>query len=273
MFGLIDIGANLTHSSFSADLGEVLARAKTRGVERIIVTGTSVEASRAAVHLAEQYPERLCATVGVHPHDAAGFCDDTLAQLRDLASHSCVCAIGETGLDFNRNYSPPDAQQRAFEAQLELAGEIGLPVFLHERDAFDRQIETLRIFRDQLARAVVHCFTGNRDMLHAYLELNLYIGITGWVCDERRGKALQEAVVDIPIERLMIETDAPYLLPRTLDASVLPDRRRNEPCTLPEVLTTLAAIRGEDPEVLARQTRANTLRFFNLPESQLAPQH
>jgi len=260
--GLVDIGANLTHASFRDDLEAVLARARAAGVATIVVTGTSVEASARARRLAEAHPRQLRATVGVHPHHA-GDCDsETIPALRALAAHPSVVALGECGLDFNRNYSPHPDQERWFLAQLELACELGKPLFLHSRDAHPRFAELLRAHRDHLPRAVAHCFTGERAELRAYLDLGLYIGITGWICDERRGLHLRELVREVPLDRLMLETDAPYLTPRDLRPQ--PRARRNEPAFLAHILRSVAQARGEAPVALGAACALNATRFFDL---------
>jgi TatD DNase family protein len=261
---MIDIGANLTSKSFQRDLPSVIARAAHAGVEAIVVTGTSLAGSRAAADLAQQAaPLALHATAGVHPHHAVEATGDWLAELRALAGGARVVAIGECGLDFNRNYSPRDDQVRCFRAQLALAAELRRPVFLHERDAHDTFLGILREHRSSLAGAVVHCFTGTRAQLDAYLSLDLHIGITGWICDERRGRDLWGLMPSIPARRLMIETDAPYLLPRNLLAP--PRDRRNEPAFLPAVLDAVAAARGEPPAATATATTATARAFFGLP--------
>ena len=258
---IVDIGANLVHDAFRADLGPVLARAAAAGVEVIVVTGTSVEGSRAAKALAAQH-SHLYSTAGVHPHDAAHCDTETIPALRAMLADPKVVAVGECGLDFNRNYSPHPDQEKWFVAQLELACESGKPLFLHSRDAHPRFGDILSGFRDRLPPAVAHCFTGERDELHAYLDLDLHIGITGWICDERRGAHLHHLVRDIPPGRLMIETDAPYLTPRSLRPQ--PKSRRNEPAYLPYVLATLSEALGKPAEEVARATTENARRFFRL---------
>jgi TatD DNase family protein len=171
--------------------------------------------------------------------------------------------VGETGLDFNRNFSPADAQQRVFEQHLELAAATGKPLFLHQRDAHETFLPLLSKYRPKVSGGVVHCFTDTETALRDYLELDMYIGITGWVCDERRGKDLQEIVSLIPDDRLLIETDAPYLLPRSLRPK--PKSRRNVPAYLPEVLRTLAHCRDQQVEELALRTTENARRLFALP--------
>ena len=261
--GLIDIGANLTHESFSDDLMPVLGRARDQGVHRLILTGTNVEATRAAMQLHREHPARLYATCGLHPHHAADLTDDMLAVLRDLTGRPEVVAVGECGLDYFRNLSPHEAQLRAFRAQLEIAVATGKPAFLHQRDAHADFVAILREFRPLLVDAVAHCFTGQANELDDYLALDLHIGITGWICDERRGRHLLPLMQRIPAGRLMIETDAPYLLPRSLRPA--PSSRRNEPAFLVEVARVVAEARGESIESLARHTTATAERFFRLP--------
>lgn len=265
--GLVDIGLNLTSDRFDADREEVLARAREAGVDFWLLTGTSVAVSKQVIQLCQQFDSehtgRLRCTVGVHPHEADHYTSSTSTQLLALAQENSewVAAIGETGLDFNRNFSTPAAQECALEAQLELAAQLQLPVFLHEREAAERQWQILRSWRDHLpAGAVLHCFTGDRRALYRYLDIDLHIGITGWICDERRGQELQRLVRDIPLQRLMIETDAPWLTPRTLTPK--PKNGRNEPAFLPEVLRVVAEHRPESVAEIGRATRANALRMF-----------
>ena len=263
MKNLIDIGANLTSRSFEKDLPDVISRAQQAGISTMIVTGTNIEHSEQAAELTRQYPGVLYATAGVHPHHAKECDDKTLAQLESLAHQQGVVAIGECGLDFNRNFSPVDVQEKWFEAQLELASDLNLPVFLHQRDAHDRFIELLSRWRDKLPAAVAHCFTGNTEEVLAYNDLDLHIGVTGWICDERRGQPLQLAVPHIPENRLMIETDAPYLVPR--DLAVKPKDRRNEPMYLPHICEAVARFRDQTPEAVAASSIQVSKKCFNLP--------
>jgi len=257
---LIDIGANLTHDSFDDDRDEVIQRASDAGVHRMILTGSSEQGSRDALELAESRPGRLFATAGVHPHHASDYSDPVHAMLNELSSKKAVVAVGECGLDYFRNFSPQDHQRNAFRRQLELAKETQLPVFLHQRDAHEDFVEILAPAIVDITRAVAHCFTGGAEELSAYLDLGLYIGITGWICDERRGRNLQQIVSQIPLDRLMIETDAPYLLPRTLDPK--PKTRRNEPMYLREVLRAVAEAMGQSEPDVAVATTENAERFF-----------
>jgi len=263
---LIDIGANLTSSRFSKDLDQVLLDAQRAGVGTLIVTGTSLHASHDALSLVRDYagrgPVRMHSTAGVHPHDAKTWDASVASELKQLAAAPEIVALGECGLDFNRNFSPPEAQLACFEAQLALAVELGKPVFLHQRDAHEDFLPLLQCYRSQLPGAVVHCFTGNGAELEDYLALDCHIGITGWLCDSRRGQALRELVKHIPVQRLMIETDAPYLTPHNLPKK--PKGNRNEPGFLPYVLSALAECRDEPVHELAEQLSVTTRDFFRL---------
>ena len=259
---LIDIGANLTHSSFAADREAVIERALGAGVRRMIVTGADLATSREALALADRYAMQLWSTAGIHPHHAEGFAPSQRDAFLALLRSSKVVAVGECGLDYFRNLSAPHAQRAAFTAQLRLAADIAKPVFLHQRDAHADFLAILREFAGTLTGGVAHCFTGGPAELDDYLGLGLYIGVTGWVCDERRGLELRAAVPRIPAERLMIETDAPYLKPRDLNATG--KSRRNEPCNLPHIAAAVAKLRGETLESLAMSTTANAAALFGL---------
>jgi TatD DNase family protein len=259
---LIDIGSNLTHDSFAQDRDAVMARAFDAGVRRQVVTGTDGASSNQAATLAALHPAVLSSTAGIHPHHAQSFDASLRARLSELVRRPQVVAVGECGLDYYRNFSPPDAQRAAFVAQLEIAAAAGKPVFLHQREAHADFVAILKDFRVALCGGVAHCFTGGRTELEDYLALDLHIGVTGWVSDERRGHALREAVPDIPGGRLMLETDAPYLLPR--DLSPRPKSRRNEPKFLPHIAAAVAHLRGETVEAVARASTQNAIRFFGL---------
>ncbi len=261
---LIDIGINLTHESFDADREEVIARAFRAGVVQLIVTGATLEGTRAAIGLARAHRGRLFATAGVHPHHAGELSPGQLAELEQLALAPEVVAVGECGLDYFRDYSPRELQRQAFEQQLELAARTGKPVFLHERDAHEDFFAILKEHWGGLRGAVAHCFTGEAAALERYLALGLSIGITGWICDERRGRHLLELVGRIPPGRLLLETDGPYLLPR--DLAVRPATRRNEPMYLPHIAATVARARGESPGALAGSSTAGARRLFAIPE-------
>lgn len=258
-----DIGVNLTDSSFDKDRACVIEQAINEGINQLIVTGTTLKESIQAIELCQQYPEYLFCTVGIHPHYAKDHSDADYSELAMIASETNVVAMGETGLDFNRNFSTPEKQIVSFEKQLELACTSKLPLFLHERDAHQKQIEMLTTYRDHYQNAVVHCFTGSRNELYNYLDLDLHIGITGWICDERRGLELQKLVKEIPKDRLMLETDAPYLIPRDLKPK--PKSRRNTPCHLPHIAQKVASLQNKDLHQLNEETQQNCKRFFDLP--------
>ncbi len=261
VFELADIGVNLGHRSFQPDRPEVIERAFAAGVETMVITGASLAGSRQAQQLAAHYPGRLFSTAGVHPHESRNCTAETIAELRRLAALDNVMAIGECGLDFNRDFSPRPQQEKWFEAQVALAEELGMPLFLHERDAQQRFCEILRAVRKGVP-AVLHCFTGTGEGLRQCLDMGLHIGITGWICDERRGAHLRELVREIPLERLMLETDAPFLLPRTMPRK--PKNGRNEPAFLPYVLSTVAECLGRPAREIAEATSRTAREFFRL---------
>ena len=265
---LIDIGANLTHESFDHDRDAMMARARQAGVVQMVVTGASREHSPLALELARAHPGELFATAGVHPHHASEYTAECDAEMRELHTHAEVVAVGECGLDYFRDFSPRPAQRRAFEMQLQIAVDLAVdgvakPLFLHQRDAHADFMAIMREFRDRIGPAVVHCFTGTREELYDYLDNDWHVGITGWLCDERRGQHLREMVKDIPANRLMVETDSPYLLPRTLRP--MPKDRRNEPMFLPHIVEELARDRGEEVAVTAANATATARAFFRLP--------
>ena len=260
---LVDIGANLTHESFEHDRDAVLARARAAGVAQLVVTGASREGSPKALELARAHPGVLYATAGVHPHHAAEYTAEADAEMRALAVRPEVVAVGDCGLVYFRDFSPRPAQRRAFERQLDIAVDTGKPLFLHQRDAHADFVAILRQYEGRIAPAVVHCFTGTKAECFECLDHGWHIGITGWLCDERRGAHLREFVKDIPADRLMVETDAPYLLPRTVRP--LPSHRRNEPMYLAHIVEELARDRGEPVETTAAATTATARAFFRLP--------
>jgi TatD DNase family protein len=288
MTTLTDIGVNLMGPAFDSDREAVLESAQTAGVCPIVITGNDIASSAAALAFARSRTGGECyATVGVHPHNAKTWDATALAALRKLISESATphvlaavgvaavgvaavgvaavgpAAIGECGLDYNRNFSPPEAQRKCFEDQLALAAELGKPVFLHERDAFGDFFTLLKKYRPSLPGAVVHCFTGGEAELEACLSVDCYIGITGWICDERRGGHLIPLLPKIPADRLLLETDAPYLLPRNLPRSMKGKSGRNEPRFLPHIAAFAAEILDKPYDQLASETSAKAARFFN----------
>ncbi|KJE90865.1 hydrolase [Capsaspora owczarzaki ATCC 30864] len=264
---IADIGINLAHDHFARDVEHFLRRAAEVNVTTMVITGTSMRGSVEALELARRHG--MHATVGVHPHDAKSCTTGTIPKMRQLFTSadtaSLAVAVGECGLDFDRNFSPQDVQMKWFEEQLKLAVELKKPVFLHERSAHEAFVRILEPYMPQLTGAVVHCFTGTDAELKKYLSMGCHIGITGWICDERRGTDLAKIVHQIPLDRLMIETDAPYLIPR----NIRPRQSQNEPAFLPYVLEMVAQCMGKSVEEVARGTFETTRRFFQLPESAL----
>ena len=263
---LVDIGLNLAHDSFDHDRSHVVDTARAAGVEHMVITGSTLESTAAAIELVRSDPVMFRCTAGVHPHHARDLRTEHLPRLRELLAAPEVGAAGECGLDYFRNFSSPEDQERAFRWQLELAVEAGKPVFLHQRDAHDAFVAILADYLPRLAGAVAHCFTGDERELRDYLDRGLAVGITGWICDERRGRPLRDLVRLIPLDRLMAETDAPYLLPRDLDPK--PAHRRNEPKSLPHIVKTIAACRGEPFPAVAAATTRNALEFFGFASDQ-----
>lgn len=257
---MIDIGANLTDKAFRHDLNDVLDRAQRAKVNHIVVTGTDLEHSQYAVDLCGRHSGYLSSTAGIHPHNATGVQKQTTQQLTQIALNKCVVAIGETGLDYYRNFSPRLDQIAAFETQLQLAVDLSLPAFIHDRDSKGELLAIVKNFPK--LSAVIHCFTGSASLLQDYLDLELYIGITGWICDERRGQELYQCVSMIPDDRLLMETDSPYLLPRSMKPR--PRSRRNEPANLEHVCVALATARGQTVEHIQRITQDNAKTLFGL---------
>ena len=264
---LIDIAGNLTNKAFREDLPQVLARAESAGVVGIIVAGVTAATSRRGWELACEQAAvstpsalRLVATSGIHPHHASEATPSVLAEIAEIATRDHVVAVGECGLDYNRDFSPRDVQRKAFEAQLEIAASLRKPVYLHERDAHEDFVAILERWRPKLVRAVVHCFTGTHAVLERYVAMDVHIGFTGWICDERRGTHLRELVQLVPQGRLMVETDAPYILPR--DMRPRPSSGRNEPAFVAHVARAVAAARGESFESLAEHSTLAARAFF-----------
>ena len=269
---MIDIGANLLHPQFDADREAVIARARAAGVRRMLVTATDLSMAEAAIRLCTDEPDLFC-TAGVHPHDAKDAPQDPEVlgeQLKRLAREPVVRAIGETGLDFNRNFSPPDVQRRVFDIQLTLAGELGLPVFVHDRDSDGAVYEALAQHAANLSGMVVHCFTGSSQDLDRYLALGCAIGITGWICDKKRGGALRELVGRIPLARLLIETDAPFLLPQNAPRNRQKinapgaSSRRNEPAMLSFVAEGIAEATGKPAAEIIAASSDNARQLFRM---------
>ncbi|SBS33979.1 Tat-linked quality control protein TatD [Marinomonas spartinae] len=254
---MIDIGVNINHNDYLKDLEDTLQQSYQAGVEGIICIASDLAESKKIQSLCENHP-RMWFTLGCHPHQAKSWSASSTEKLNELIAQKRPVAVGETGLDFNRNYSTREEQISAFEQQIDIAKEHNLPLYLHERDAHQEMLTILKRHYHNGVRGVVHCFTGSKEALSAYLDLGLYIGITGWVCDERRGQDLQEAIPHIPNDKLLLETDAPYLLPR----NIRPRPKRNHPKYLPWVAAEVARLKGISVDELVQHTQKNTSRLF-----------
>jgi TatD DNase family protein len=261
MIKLFDSHCHLDDRSFVKDIDEVIMQARQTGVEKIMVVGITQKSCRLAVKIAENNPG-VFASVGIHPHDVKDCSEEVLDNLKMLAENGKVKAWGETGLDFNRMFSPRALQEKWFVRQIELAHELGLPLIFHERDSRGRFSEMLKTHLKSEAKGVVHCFSGNQKELFDYLSMGLYIGITGIVTIESRGAELRKLVAGIPSDRLLIETDAPYLTP----APQKNKTRRNEPAFVKSVLMKIAEVRKEDPEALSLKIWENTHRLYGISD-------
>lgn len=250
------------HPSFKKDRKEVIEDGVKSGVEKYIITGTTIQSSETAKNYAINFPDLLYSTAGVHPHNAKDFNENSLKKIEDLSEFDCVIAIGECGLDYNRNFSAPEIQRKVFKKQIQLAQKLNMPLFLHERDAHEDLFNILKEYPEMCEKSVIHCFTGTKEEAENYLDLGCYIGITGWVCDNKRGKSLQEAVKIIPSNKMMIETDAPFLIPKNFDKR--PKNNRNEPKYLAHILKTISIYKNINEENLAKDLTNTTKRFFNI---------
>jgi TatD DNase family protein len=262
----IDIGINLTNKQFQNDIQTIIKNAVDAGVGQMILTGTSVKNSEQSAVLAKKYPDNLFATAGIHPHDAKHFDDRSIPRLTKLLQEPQTVAVGECGLDFDRDFSPRPMQEKCYEAHLQLAIELQKPLFLHERAAFARFNFITDNYLSKLPKAVVHCFTGSLQEAKTYLDKGFYLGFTGAVSDVRRFEQLKEVVKYTPLDRMMIETDAPFMLSKNVPKNLLAKyhERRNEPAFLPFVAQTIAEFKGISVEEIADQTRQVTKLFFGI---------
>ena len=257
----IDIGINLTNRQFYNEQDEVINRAIDNGVDQMILTGTSVRGSKESAEIAEDYPGILFSTAGIHPHDAKSFHQESINELRKLLRQDHVVSVGECGLDFDRDFSPRPIQEKCYKAQLELAIEVDKPLFLHERSAFKRFNEITDDYLSKLPEAVVHCFTGTLEEAKIYLDKGFYLGFTGAISDGKRFKHLEEVIKYVPLDRMMIETDAPFMLPKNMPRM---QNRRNEPSFLPYVAQTIAHLKKLSISEVADETTETSRNFFKL---------
>ncbi|MCS3532761.1 TatD family hydrolase [Chryseobacterium sp. JUb7] len=258
---LIDIGINLTNKQFYNEHEEIINRALDNGVEQMILTGTSVRGSKESAEIAADYPEILFSTAGIHPHDAKSFNNESIYELRQLLKQDHVISVGECGLDLDRDFSPRPIQEKCYRAQLELAVEINKPLFLHERSAFRRFNEITDEYLSKLPKAVVHCFTGTLNEAKTYLDKGFYLGFTGAISDQNRFRHLEEVIRYVPLDRMMIETDAPFMLPKNMPRM---QNRRNEPSFLPYVAQTIAGLKKISISEVAGETTEVARNFFRI---------
>jgi len=254
-----DAGVNLTHARLDRQLESVIERAQNAGVLNQLVIATNLREAQSALELCQRFPDSLHMTVGVHPHDADDAPHDLQKQLLQLAQSPHVKAIGECGLDFNRNFSSPTNQQRVLIEQIEVANELNLPLYLHEREALKEQLSILDRYASPRLPRLTHCFTGGRNAADAYNEREHWFGLTGWLCDARSNTELLTALPWLPKQRTVLETDAPFLLPR----NIRPRPRDNEPAFVPYIGEVLATHWDLSVADVAKLTTANALRLFN----------
>lgn len=262
----IDIGINLTNKQFHNDIDIIIQNALDADVSQMILTGTSIKNSEASSKIAKQYPGTLYATAGIHPHDAKSFDGQSISKLKSLLKEKHVISVGECGLDFDRDFSPRSIQEQCYKAQLELAIEVKKPLFLHERAAFERFMALTNEYLPQLPKAVVHCFTGSLTEAKSYLDKGFYLGFTGAVSDSNRFSHLKEVLQYIPLDRMLIETDAPFMLPKNVPKQALTKyhERRNEPAFLPFVAGTIAQFKGISLSKVAEESTKNAKDFFSI---------
>jgi TatD DNase family protein len=262
---LFDSHCHLDDKSYTNDIDDVITRAAEEDVRGIMLVGVTATSSKKVCNLAKQHT--MCfSSVGIHPHDASGCSESILNDLIELTKNPVVKAWGETGLDFNRLFSPQDIQEKWFIKQIEIATALDLPLIFHERDSNGRFLELLHHHAPPNLKGVVHCFSGNREEMNAYLNMGLHIGITGILTIQKRGKLLRELAREIPDDRILIETDAPYLTP----APQKNKSRRNEPAFVKSTLIKLAEIKKVSPEALADTLWKTTVSFYGIDKNELA---
>tara|TARA_B100001248_G_scaffold218034_1_gene173374 strand:+ start:398 stop:1186 length:789 start_codon:yes stop_codon:yes gene_type:complete len=258
---IADIACNFTSERFDNDLDEVIKRAIDNKITKFGLICSRMSDLSKLLKIYKQYSKNMFYTIGIHPHHANEINDDYLKKLKDVITTNNPHAIGETGLDFFRNLSTYEQQIYVFEEQIKIAIDTNKPLFLHQRDSHDDFIKILRKYSSDISKAVVHCFTGTQGQLDDYLELDCYIGITGWICDEKRNIELRKAIKNIPLEKLMIETDCPYLIPKNLVEK--PKNNRNEPSNLNHIVSEISMLMNIGEDILRRETFKNTKSFFS----------
>ena len=259
---LADSCFNITHESFKNDLGEVLDSANNEGVEYFFCPASKEREIDDLIQLSESYKRNIFCSVGIHPHYASDLKPNTIENMEKYLSNQHVKAVGEIGLDYYRNFQSPEIQKKCFNAFLELASKHQYPLFLHHREAFDDFYPIIKDHIDQVPESIVHCFTGTKSELKKFLDLGLYIGVTGWICDPKRGADLRGIIKYIPIDRLLIETDAPYLVPKNMENK--PRNNRNEPLFLKHIACNISELLNIDKALLADKTTKNFKKLFRV---------
>jgi TatD DNase family protein len=261
MHEIADIACNFTSDRFEKDLDEVIDRAVTNNITKFGLICSQLSDLGKLLEIYKRYSKEMFFTIGVHPHHANEINEEYLKKLKEAISINNPHAIGETGLDFFRNLSTYEEQIFAFEEQIKIAIDKNIPLFLHQRDSHDDFIKILRKYSSEISKAVVHCFTGTQKQLDDYLELDFYIGVTGWICDEKRNVELRKTIKNIPLEKLMIETDCPYLIPKNLQNK--PKNNRNEPNNLNHIVKEICILMNIEEGLLRERSFQNTINFFN----------
>jgi len=261
MAGFIDIACNFTHDSFKDNLDEVLNNAEHAGVDKFVLLCASLDDIDPIKVIQNNTPEKFFISAGIHPHHATEILEINYDALFNKLKSINPNAIGETGLDYFRNISPPDIQKKSFGMHIEIAKELNLPLYLHQREAHSDFIRIIKVNISNFPKFVVHCFTGTQAELDEYLELGAYIGLTGWICDAKRNIDLRKSIKNIPIEKMMIETDSPYLIPKNL--MLKPKKNINEPKYLPHIANEICELTGYELEELKSATSNNAIKFFS----------
>ena len=256
---LIDTHCHLTFDQLAGDIEAVLERSRVAGVTSWITVGTDIDQNKKAIELTEKF-DNLYATAGIHPHDAKDVTAETIKQLKNLAAQTQkIVAIGETGLDFHYNFSKPAQQQRLFVQHLELAAELNLPVVIHCREAFDETIAVLEARDHRIRKVVFHCFSGTAQQARVVLDHGFHISFTG-VVTFKNAKETQQAALVVPLDRLMVETDCPYMSPEPMRKQKI-----NEPALMVHTAKYLARLKQTEPAEFAKAVTNTTRTFFNLP--------
>ncbi|MFA5239325.1 MAG: TatD family hydrolase [Phycisphaerae bacterium] len=254
---LIDTHCHLTFEQFTEDVAQVIQRSTDAGVTGWITVGTDLADSRKAVELAERF-EKMYAAVGIHPHDARTVTADTLKELRELAQHKKIVALGETGLDYHYNFSSHEEQRNVFNEHLKIAAEMDLPVIVHCREAFDETMDILEQFKD-VKKIIFHCFSGSAEQAKIVLDKGFYISFTG-VVTFKNADAIRDTARLVPLDRMMVETDCPFMSPEPMRK-----QKTNEPALMIYTAKRLAELKEIDLADFAEAVTATSKVFFGLP--------